>query len=92
MTTVLTSDILSRGALANTLEEGFMTLEQVVRRIASDSAFAAAFRADPEATLRQEGVQLDRGEVRAISAALKQPKTPNAEIPWYEAQLGVRPT
>ena len=85
-----------------------MTLEQVVRRITIDSAFAAAFRADPEATLRQEGVQLDRGEVRAISAALKQPKTPNpeipwyesqldrgkpqAEIPWYEAQLGVRPT
>ena len=34
-----------------------MTLELVVRRISTDSAFAAAFRADPEATLRQEGVQ-----------------------------------
>lgn len=85
-----------------------MTLEQVVRRIAADSAFSAAFRADPEATLRQEGVQLDRGEIRAISTALNQQKTPNAsipwfesqldrgkpqaEIPWFEAQLGVRPT
>jgi len=84
-----------------------MTLELVVRRISTDSAFAAAFRADPEGTLRQEGVQLGQGEVRAISAALNQQKTPSAsipwfetqldrgkpqaEIPWFEAQLGVRP-
>ena len=85
-----------------------MTLEQVVHRIATDSAFSAAFRTDPDATLREEGVQLDQGEVRAIFSALNQQKTqnaaipwfesqlnrgkPQAAIPWFEAQLGVRPT
>ena len=85
-----------------------MTLEQVVYRIATDSAFSAAFRADPEGALRKEGVQLGLGEVRAISSALNQQKTqnaaipwfesqlsrgkPQAAIPWFEAQLGVRPT
>jgi len=85
-----------------------MTLEQVVHRIAIDSAFAAAFRADPEAALRQEGVSLERGEVLALAAALQnknEPKAgfpwyesqldsdkPQAGFPWYEAQLGIRPT
>ena len=85
-----------------------MTLEQVVHRVATDSAFSAAFRADPEAALRKEGVHLDSGEIRAISTALNQQNAPNADIPWFEsqldrgkpqadipwfeAQLGVRPT
>ncbi len=85
-----------------------MTLEQVVYRIATDSAFAAAFRADPEATLRQEAVVLERAEVEALAAALQiqnEPKAgfpwfesqldrgkPQAGFPWFEAQLGVRPT
>ena len=64
-----------------------MTLEQVVHRIATDSAFSAAFRADPEATLREEGVQLEPTEVRAIISALNQQKTQNAAFPWYESQL-----
>jgi hypothetical protein len=67
-----------------------MTLEQVVHRIAIDSAFAAAFRADPEAALRQEGVSLERGEVLALAAAMKtsEPNNrPNAGWPWYESQL-----
>ncbi len=84
-----------------------MTLEQVVHRIATDSAFAAAFRADPEAALRLEGVSLERGEVQALAAALQnqnQPKAgfpwfesqldrgkPQAGFPWFEAQLGIRP-
>ena len=84
-----------------------MTLEQVVHRVATDSAFSAAFRAHPEATLRKEGVSLERGEVQALAAALQdknEPKAgipwfesqldqkkPQAGIPWFEAQLGVRP-
>ncbi len=85
-----------------------MTLEQVVHRIATDSAFAAAFRADSEATLRKERVILEPEELRALMAALEPKKTPSAdipwyvsqisrvkpqaEIPWYEAQLNARPT
>jgi hypothetical protein len=84
-----------------------MTLEQVVHRIATDSAFAAAMQADPEATLSKEGVNLEQGEVQALAAALQdknEPKAgipwfesqldqkkPQAGIPWFEAQLGVRP-
>ena len=85
-----------------------MTLEQVVHRIATDSAFSAAFRADPEATLRREGVSLGQQEVQALASALLDkngPKAgfpwyesqldrgkPQAGFPWYEAQVGVRPT
>ena len=85
-----------------------MTLEQVVRRIATDSAFSAAFRADPEGTLSREGASLEREEVQALTAALldkNEPKAgfpwfesqldqgkPQAGFPWFEAQLGVRPT
>lgn len=64
-----------------------MTLEQVVHRIATDSAFAAAFRADPEGIFRQEGTQLSHEEVRAIATALDQRKNPKADIPWFESQL-----
>jgi hypothetical protein len=108
MTTVLSSDMLAEGAFADTLEEGSMTLEQVVHRIATDSAFSAAFRADPEGTLRREGARLTPEEVGAIASALDQenePKAglpwfeslidqtkPQAGLPWFEAQLGIRPT
>ena len=64
-----------------------MTLEQVVHRVATDSAFSAAFRADPQATLRQEGVSLEHGEVQALTAALKHMNAPQAGIPWFESQL-----
>jgi hypothetical protein len=85
-----------------------MTLEQVVHRIATDSAFSGAFRADPEGTLRLEGIHLTQEEARAIASALDQenePKAglpwfesqvdqtkPQAGLPWFEAQLGIRPT
>ena len=85
-----------------------MTLEQVVHRIVTDTAFAAAMQADPEATLSKEGVNLERGEVQALAAALQnknEPKAgfpwfesqldsgkPQAGFPWFEAQLGIRPT
>jgi len=85
-----------------------MTLEQVVHRIATDSAFSAAFRADPEGTLRLEGATLAREEKEALAAALQnqnEPKAgwpwfesqldrskPQAGWPWFEGQLGVRPT
>ena len=67
-----------------------MTLEQVVHRIATDSAFAAAVRVDPEAALRKERVILELEELRALMAAMKtsEPNNrPNAGWPWYESQL-----
>ncbi len=64
-----------------------MTLEQVVHRIATDSAFAAAVRVDPEAALRKERVILDLEELRALMAALDRNKGANAGMPWYESQL-----
>ena len=66
-----------------------MTLEQVVQRIATDSAFSAAFRADPEATLRQEGAVLERAEVEALASALQNRNAPKAAFPWFESQLDV---
>ena len=70
-----------------------MTLEQVVHRIATDSAFAAAMHADPEAALRKEGARLDHGEFEALLAALRDRPgdRPNSSKPWYETQLAHRP-
>ncbi|MGH2619923.1 MAG: hypothetical protein ACRDHG_05055 [Anaerolineales bacterium] len=68
-----------------------MTLEQVVHRIATDSAFAASVREDPEATLKGEVPGLNPSELRSLMAALKAnatQKASSAALPWYESQLG----
>ena len=71
-----------------------MTLEQVVHRIATDAAFAASVRENPEGALKGESAELNPTEIRALMAALKADETQKAStaaLPWYESQLGSNP-
>ncbi|HLF37672.1 MAG TPA: hypothetical protein VI520_07040 [Anaerolineales bacterium] len=71
-----------------------MTLEQVVHRIATDSAFAASVREYPEAALKGEAPELSSSEIRSLMAALtadETQKAPGAALPWFESQLASNP-
>lgn len=65
-----------------------MSLEQVVHRIASDPAFAAAVEADVEAAILNAGIYLEQAELEALKITLdKLQKRGPASIIWYESQL-----
>jgi len=71
-----------------------MTLEQVVHRIATDAAFAASVRENPEGALKGESAELNPTEIWALMAALKADETqkaPGAALPWFESQLASNP-
>jgi hypothetical protein len=65
-----------------------MSLEQVVHRIATDSAFAASVKADAASAVHRAGIELNEGELEALKIALDEiEKNGPANIIWYESQL-----
>jgi hypothetical protein len=72
-----------------------MKLEQVVHRIATDAAFAAAVRQDLEGTLAKEGIHLAGEEVAALEATLADAQAAGDllskaldPIIWHSPQFG----